>query len=352
MSNQELLDEKFMACTSYSTDILRELLAHGSLKSFMQKYDKKKFRDALIPHQMELFAEPLYLFMILQKKQLDHHKKNRVRYAGKQRQRLERNEEIVSILKELLTGGQLKIGITNISKPYIIHNMELKRALTSSAIDALSDDIERLGLNQFPLPYEKAVLAINNHTDTEWLKDWMESNKFICPNYQSFTLKDFDHLFEKLGMSDIVGAKNKMKQNLIEEYAYDHPEIVLLDKLGVDRILGKIKEVKSRRGRKQETEDIKFIAFILGTLVCLDRFLDDPKINRIEKIDIENKDCRFIHDVMAFFGMIVDRSKTPKNLLNLEKIIRKMLEDVKDPVGIEDMNEKLTILKVELSKKK
>jgi hypothetical protein len=268
------------------------------------------------------------------------------------RQNLVFQEELVLSLKELLSGGKLNSAITNIPKTHTIKNEKVINVLFTSAINSLSNEIQKLGLNRFPIANEEAVEAINNHTDVEWIKNWMESAGYIDPDYESFTLENFDDYIYNIIRSDIAEGQTKMMDNLISEYAYHHPEVVLPDIESIDRILLRIREQKSKKGRKQETEILKFIAYTLSCLKRLDRYLEDQKIDTINEVPITNEDCRFIHDVMAFFGLINDYTDHPKYLKNLEKHIRKMLKDLNDPNGIEDMHEKLKLLKLSLTNQK
>lgn len=351
MTNQQILDEKFLACTSLSLDELRHLVSSSCLNKYKQKYNFEEFQERLILYQMEEFSEPLYLYMTLQRQKHDPILKNQLRYFMATRQNLVFQEELVVSLKELLSGGKLNSAITNIPKPHTIKNRKVINVLLTSAINSLWNEIQKLGLNRFPIANEEAVEDINNHTDVEWIKDWMESSGYIDPDYESFTLEKFNNYIYNIIKSDIVGGQSKMRDNLISEYASDHSEDVLPDLEGINRILLRIRQEKSKRGRKQETEILKFLAYTLSCLIRLDRYLENQKIDTINEVPITNEDCRFIHDVMAFFGLII-YTNHPKYLKNLEKRIRKMLKDLNDPVGMEDMYEKLKLLKVSLSNQK
>lgn len=352
MTYQQLLDEKFLACTSLPIDELAHTVSHDRFKKYKLKYNIKNFHEKLIPHQMEEFSEPLFLYMIFQLKIHEGNKNNLLGYFITRRQSLIFQEELVVSLKELLSGGKLDIVITNLPKPHIIKNKEVKDILFNSAIKSLFNEIEKLGLNSFPITHEEAVEAINNHTDVEWIRDWMESSGYIDPDYESFTLNNFNNYIHNIIKSDIVGGQSKMRDNLISEYASDHPEEVLPDIEGIDRILLRIREEKSKKGRKQETEVLKFLAYTLSCLKRLDRYLEDQKFDTINEVPITNEDCRFIHDVMAFFGLIKDYTTHTKYLKSLEKRIRKMLKDLNDPYGMEDMYEKLKLLKLSLNSQK
>ena len=345
MTNQQILDEQFLACTSRSLDELRQLASSDRINKYQQKFSLEEFKERLIPHKMEEFSEPLYLYMILELKKHDRIGNNQLGHSMYSHQNLVFQDELVVSLKELLSGGQLNTVITNIPKNHIIQNKEVKNLLFNSAINSLSFEIKKLGLNRFPIAKEDAIVAINNHIDIEWIKNWMESDGYAYPDYQYFTLENFDDYFETLHMSNILDVKSNIKENLISEFAFEHPEEVHLDIKGLDRIIKRIREEKSRPGRKQEIGNLKYLAFTLSCLIRVDRYLEDHSVKTIIQIPVTNADCRFIHDVMAFFGLINDYSKHSKTLRILEPRIKKMLKDLNDVSGIVDVSEKLTILK-------
>lgn len=345
MTNPEVVNNVFEACTGLLVDHVKQLTSVGDYNSVKQKYDIQKFRNKLIPHQMELFTEPLFHYMIIELKRHNDRKKNDKRGNILFKQRLDEQVELVLILKELLSGGQLNLSIINIPKTHTIHNKEIIDLLKISAIEALTEEIQRLGLNELPLPPDIAEFEINSHADIEWVKNWMDSFGFKDVPYESFSLNEMDKYFDVLGMSNIFNARDKTRKNLISEYAYDHPEVVYPDKIGVERILKNINKVKPRKGRTQETEELKFLVFTLSILARVDRYIKDQKIKNITDVPIENADCRYIHDVLAFFGFIRDYTEHSKTAKSLEKRIRKMLADVDDPIGVEDMNERMTVFR-------
>ncbi len=123
---------------------------------------------------------------------------------------------------------------------------------------------------------------------------------------------------------------------MIAEFAYDHSTETSLDIHELDRILLKIRKEKSKRGPKEKIANLKYLAFTLGTLKRLGRYLDDPQIIAMYDLSITNVDLRFVHDVMAFFNLIVDYSRSKKTMQSLEPTIRNMIADLNDPVTISD----------------
>jgi hypothetical protein len=260
-------------------------------------------------------------------------------------------QELVLSLKNLISGGKIEVKIINIhgQDPYTVANKKIAEILNESAIISLSDKIEELGLNQFSISEEEAEAEINNGSDSEWIKNWMESEGYLDPNYRSFTLDKFEEYCEMLGLSNFVGAWQELRQRLISEYAYDHCHEVPLTNEGLNRILGKIKQGKPKSGRPQETEELKCLAYKLSLLIRLDRYLENKAIDLIDQVDVENSDCRFVHDVLSFFSLIIDYNQNLRNKKNLEKRIRKMIGDYSDTSSIDDSNKILKILKSDIA---
>jgi hypothetical protein len=73
--------------------------------------------------------------------------------------------------------------------------------------------------------------------------------------------------------------------------------------------------------------------------------LEKPEIETMKQIEIVNEDLRFVHDVMAFFNLIVDRSKNLKTKQGLEPYIRKMIESLNDQESIDEAYLFMRILK-------
>lgn len=86
----------------------------------------------------------------------------------------------------------------------------------------------------------------------------MESIGYLDPDYESFTLTNFDKYFTKLGMSAALpDLKNKLFDALISEYASEHPNEEAISVQCLDRILNEIGEVLSKKGVKQYTIEEK-----------------------------------------------------------------------------------------------
>lgn len=351
MTNQQITDNKFEACTSYSTDVLQRFTAADIFIPYKQKYAIEEFRQKLIPYQMEEFTVPLYNYMILALRQNNNIVKKPITSSRSLLKDLLYKQELVLSLKNLISGGKIEVKIINIpgQDPYPVANKKIVEILNESATISLSDKIEELGLNQFSISEEEAEAEINNGSDSEWIKNWMESEGYLDPNYRSFTLGKFEEYCEMLELSNFVGAWQKLRQRLISEYAYDHCQEVPLTIEGLNRILDKIKQGKPKSGRPQETEELKYLAYKLSLLIRLDRYLENKAIDLIDKVHLENSDCRFVHDVLSFFSLIIDYNQNLRNKKNLEKRIRKMIGDYSDTSSIDDSNEILKILKRDIA---
>lgn len=350
----EFTKEKFLALTSFSPEMLHGIISSGIYKKYRDRFKKEDFRAKLILHDMDEYTELLYDFMLIECKKLDE---NQVRLGGIiqiTRSELEFLENMVESLMGLLSGGKLDANIINIPKknPIKIKHTKMIKLLTDVAIQSLKEEIKKSRLNVYPLSIEKAIEAVNNKSDVDWIKEWMVSIGYLDPEYKSFTLYKFDAYFEKLNTSDRFGAKMQLRENLIEEFAYDHSTEATLDISELDRILLKIRKEKSKPGPKQKTADSKYLAFVLSALKRLDRYLENPTIKTMYDLRINNNDLRFVHDVMVFFNLIVDYSRSERTMPNLEPTIRKQIADLNDPVPVSDTYLRLQILKFRLQNNK
>jgi len=110
-------------------------------------------------------------------------------------------------------------------------------------------------------------------------------------------------------------------------------------------ILLKIRKEKSKRGPKETTSNLKYLAFTLSMLKRLDRYLDDPQIKTMHDFKITNEDIRFVAAVMAFFNLIVDNSRHSKTKQSLEPTVRNMINRLNDSVTVTDAYKILEIFK-------
>ena len=342
----KLTEEKFEAVTGYS---MMEYILFTSFKKYdryKNEYKIEDFKQILTTTPLHEFSEPLYYYLILASQKQGQFSTHNKRYNDNYRQDLSYKEELIVTLMDLLSGGNLRSTITNLTTPHVIHNKKVLNLLQSASINKLRDTINELGLNH-PLSKDIAIAEINNHSDTEWIKRWMESMGCIDPDWDSFTLEKFDDYFNKLGFSPaaLPGLKDHILEEMIEEYACDHRQGINLDIEELNNILAKIKEEKSKPGHKEYTLNLKNIAYSLSILLRLDRYLEDKNIEKINEVDLTNEDCRYIHNMMCFFNLIFDYREYARNRENLEKKIRKMIQDFKDLATIEDYNERLQVFK-------
>lgn len=342
---KDLTDEIFQACTSYSLDELKLMTSTVKYLKLKAKYKIEDIRKTLKDHGMEEYAVPLYHFMILVCKKIEKFPSRLEKELTVTKEDVDFKVELVRSLKELLEGANLESTIINLIKTITIKHKKLNDIMRSSAIKSLTKAIRKVGLNSYPLTNDEAIAAINSHTDVEWVKNWMESMGYIDPNYSSFTLDRFDDYFSKLDLSPVLPElKEKLRTELIDEYACDHPQEADINIEELNRILHRIRKLKSKRGPKEYKISEKYVAHTLSILIRVERYLQRTDIESIQNINITNDDCRFIHDVLAFFGLMIDY-RTPKNEKNLPNTIRKMLITFTDHATIDDTDQKLRILK-------
>ena len=341
-----LTDEKFQVITGYSLDELKLLTSPKSYEVNTTKFRKEDFIKVIKGGPFEEFSEHLYYFLLIARRKYESFDNNRLQRLHIQRKDLLYRKELVLSLKKLFTGGILEFTITNLDKPHKIRDPKIVRLLQSGVISTLEEAIRSLRLNYVALSEEEVIKDINGQKDVLWIKTWMESIGYLDPDYESFTLTNFDKYFTKLGMSDALpDLKNKLFDTLISEYASEHPNEEAISVQCLDRILNEIGEVLSKKGVKQYTIEEKRVAFLLSVILRQDTYLKDGLVGKITDIKIKNKDLRYIHDVMKYYEFIEDYRRASKIKKSLENKIRKMIEDYRESDDIEDVNEKLQALK-------
>lgn len=345
MKEPNKTDEIFQACTSYSLEELRLFASHRLYNKLLQKFSIKAFREMMIAHGMDEYTEPLFYYMIIVCKKIEKFPERLERELIVNKDDVDFKVELVRALKALLEGAILESTITNLIEPIPIKHKKVNDILRSSAIKSLSKAIRKIGLNSYPLTRDEAIAAINTHSDVEWVKNWMGSMGYIDPNYLNFTMDRFDDYFSKLDLSPVLPElKEKLRTELIDEYAYDHPQETDINIEELNKILDRLKNSNSKRGPKEVKINEKYVSHILSILIRADRYLQKTDIVSIQNINITNEDCRFIHDVLTFFGLMIDY-RTPKKRDKLEKTIRRKLTTFTDRSTIDDTDEKLRILK-------
>jgi hypothetical protein len=349
------IEHIFLALSSFDTKELKAYASHTKFKELRDKYKIEDFQKTLSNYKMDEYVEPLYNYMIVTFNKHMDYKRNEQSSADHKRQELIYQENLVNLLKIFQTKNSIKSIIIKCRKsfhqePVNVRDQDVLNSMTKSAVYTIWEKIKQLELNMFSLTNEEAIEAINNQLDIEWMKSWMESMGFIDPNYASFTLDKFEEFFKALGWKLVIPeACEKLKQEFISDYIYDHRYDLPLDLKTIEKILGSIQEKKSKRGRKEDTFSLKSIAYILNILIHSEQYLSNIDIEAIHDVKMSDDDHYFIHDVLVFFNFIETYRDIPKNEKILKKRIRKILYDYKDPAGINDIDEKFRILKHDLS---
>jgi len=136
---------------------------------------------------------------------------------------------------------------------------------------------------------------------------------------KSFTTKD----------QDIIDV---LINRLIEELGIYFPESKDFPKNGSDLDFVKLLQsyydkFQIKPGAKSKNTLIADYGWHLAWLKKIDRFLNQNVISDFAKFPFNNEDYRFIHDCLAFFGMIEDKSKNSNNSTP-EKYIRTLLKQI------------------------
>jgi hypothetical protein len=339
-------DEKFLAVTGYSLADYQGFTSWDKFDQYKRKYKIGDFKQILTT-PVDEFSEQLYYYLILTTQRQERLNAKKIYNSDSFCQDISYKEGLALALKNFLSGGKLKATITNKPKSYVLSNKRLLDLLQSAAVSVLRDTITELKLNESPLPKDLAIEEINNHSDVVWVERWMGSMGYIDPEFASFTLEKFDDYFKKLNFSTVLpGQIDSIREEMIDDYASDHPQKEEINVEELNRILARIRKIKSPAGRKEDTYIQKHTAYTLSLLLRLDRYLEDKTIKTIDMVPIENSDLRVIIDIMSFFDLFIDYRTGAKKRSGVEKRCRKMIQDFKDMATITEHVEWLQIFKI------
>ena len=353
MSN--LINDIFLALTSYEVEQLKEFASSSGYNGHRADCKLTEFRNCLNGYKMDGYIEPLYYFMILGKKRNEDYLKRNLESLSNTKDQLDYKENLVNLLKILLSGSAIKaIRIKckeslNLS-PIEVSRFEDIKIIADAAIDPIWGKIEQLGLNSFLMTRKEAVAEINNHTDVEWTKRWMEEMGYMDPEYASFTLGQFEDYYKALHWKQFDPKYHEtLRGDFIELYIAEHPIELPLNLKTVERILQSIKQEKSIPGRKEDTYFLKSTTYLLGVLKHAEQYLKHETVASILDIPVSSDDHFFIHDVLVFFGLLNTYRDKPENERILKKRIRKIIHDYNDLNGLRDIDEKFRILRQYIS---
>lgn len=191
-------------------------------------------------------------------------------------------------------------------------------AIIDCVIQSLLTEYEKHDFNLTEMEYEEAEEELKGWCDSDWIENYiLEDRKENPRKYYIRCEQDIYH-FDSFETFHIC-----LDEIMIEKYAKDHCSYkkITLDLL-LDNLSQLKKHTKQKVGAKPKNTRLLFVAANLSYLKRIDRFiLNTDGVKNINQLKLSNKDYRFIHDCLVFFGLCEDYSKNEINSTTPEKYI-------------------------------
>jgi hypothetical protein len=331
MNIQEIIFAKFSACTGIGVPVLEEMLRLKIKQELLSKFDINEFEKILTEHNMQDYTQLLYHYIIFKHIDNEGNMINEISLKGDEEIK-EFDYQLMYTLDFLLKECETtSLTFQKKRNKRIIKNPYLLQTIIKSVIKTLTEEIENRGLNQQNITLDLAADAITRNVDSEWIADWKEFNGCIDSQGNLVTLDDFEENTQYYHpMINKYLNKNFLTQLMISEYSECHSLPASVDALFIKSFISNFKAPKKKRGRKDETFNVKNITYTLGNLIKLDRYLEKEDEKNIDNIPPKNPDLRFIHDVMIFFKILTtDYNRSKKTKKALEPNFRNILNRIK-----------------------
>lgn len=322
MKSSEETITKFCACFGYSKHDFERRQKPEEPAYLEMGMNVAAFKKMLMKNDMEEYTNELLYYWYIQLLNARRKTITKIQTSSEViKNRNEQEKDLTEMLIFLLTDrDDTDTSITfQRSRNSLTKTNEV---ILKSIVDCLLDEYDKNNFNEEELTFEEAEEEINNGCDKQWVKDYMKEIIKDNPSLFDFDLDDylyadfFDEAFE-------ICCDDQM----IEIYAQEHctKREITLEYLNYK--LNNIKQkTKKKVGAKPKNEQIAIIGCNLSYLKRIDRFIGNSEnLKDINLIKLTNKDYRFIHDCLVFWGLCEDYSKNETNTTTPEKYIYTIL---------------------------
>ena len=311
---------KFCTCFGYSESSFQTKQIPNETALIEFGMNVPGFRKILIKNDMEEYELPLikyWYFLNLnimkrksRKPQIEEQLKST---ADQLKNEMDLNEALFFLLSNN-TKKDTSIILQQSTTSHTIKNNDIVDALTTSLVELYIS----AGFNHDKLTYEEAEEEIYEDCDREWVRDWIIENNTMM----SFSEDYFD----------CNSIEEYVCERMIEQYASIHTTCRDVDLQFVSNRLAVLKNrTKKKPGAKPKNIEAGIIGVNLSYLKRIDKLINNTGgFTDIEQIKLTNKDYRFIHDCLVFFGMIDDYSKNEINFTTPEKYMNTILRQHKE----------------------
>lgn len=247
------------------------------------KYSYDDFRDIWVKADLKKYAALMYIYCQIFRKKYDN---------SEMTEEISENESNIDYEIKLL---KLLIPFFTTETPQI--NIKGGGLITDNNIIKeigllLSNKYESEGFCSKPLTIGQAKQEIIDKTDQVWMEGYkLRRDLSTWVQYDDL---DFD-------------------LTMIEWYAKEHFQKIELSK---EHLLSRLNELEmSKKSKKEKAESLEKNANIwrfgekVSYIIAFDKFRSQKKCSSIEEFKITDKDRKTIHDCLAFFDLIEDKSQ-------------------------------------------
>lgn len=233
---------------------------------------------------------------------------------------LELTNLLIFLLEEIENGINVNFKSNLLNKNFNTKN----DFLLKSIIDALKNEYVTRKLNEVNINDEEAELELLASEDRYWVRDYMSRFPNIHYIHEGgcFYFEEYDIYTDEEDIQEYITT------DMIEDYADEHYKFadITLDLLKEKQIELSSK-LKKNVGAKAKNDNIADIAECLSYLIRLNRFFYQNSCNDITKFPLSNQDCRLIHDVLVFFGLISDQKEKTNTTTTPENYIKAIIKN-------------------------
>lgn len=313
MVTQEDTSIKFRACFGLYKNNIPQFDTSTYVEAGMNITD---FRKTLIKNDMEEYENELIAFWYseIQNKQKVESFLNRIDNKADVKQlEIDLSEALIFLLSNE-SADCTSITFQKARNSKTISN----KSILELTIQSFLSEYEKHDFNLTEMEYDEAEEELKGWCDSDWIENYiLEDRKENPRKYHIRCEQDIYHFDSFETFHDCLD------EIMIEKYARDHYSYkeITLDLL-LDNLSQLKKHTKQKVGAKPKNTRLLFVAANLSYLKRIDRFiLNTDGVKNINQLKLLNKDYRFIHDCLVFFGLCEDYSKNEINTTTPEKYI-------------------------------
>ena len=341
MDKNEIILAKFQFCTEIDESTLNEWFHTSDENLVDPKINGIRFREFLARNNMEDYFSLLDQYFSHQKtikKSIEANLSNY--YAGiKSVQKIRENDKaLIEALHFLIRPDKKSLISFTIQKKQgkeIISNTNIISIISEQLIDILISEFKARELDIDSLSPEEAEEDITLGKHRAWINSWFEKHEII--DQESHKICDHGELIEEEEYINMTTGKKLLlqdiKSQLINDYAESHVTKREITSDFLEELIKRDYSSKGKAGAHYKNAQLHSMIKALSYLLRIDRILTNfENINDIEMIKLVPDDRQFIHDCLACWGLIKDKSKKSDSTTTPKKYINTLIGQVKQPI--------------------